>query len=51
MRALVAEKREVALGTLFVTFDLQGEQFDFGYVTDAGTAPLGRRIGASAQPL
>jgi ferredoxin-NADP reductase len=29
VRALVAEKREVALGTLFLTFDLQGEDVDF----------------------
>jgi ferredoxin-NADP reductase len=29
MRALVKEKREVAKGTLLVTFDLQGEEVDF----------------------
>ena len=29
MRARVAEKREVALGTLFVTFDLDGEDVDW----------------------
>ena len=29
MRARVAEKREVALGTLFVTFDLDGEQVEW----------------------
>jgi ferredoxin-NADP reductase len=29
MRALIKEKREVAKGTLFVTFDLLGEEVDF----------------------
>jgi NAD(P)H-flavin reductase len=29
MRATIKEKREVAKGTLFVTFDLQGEEVDF----------------------
>jgi ferredoxin-NADP reductase len=29
MRALIAEKREVAKGTLLVIFDLQGEEVDF----------------------
>ncbi|HET9286439.1 MAG TPA: FAD-dependent oxidoreductase [Gaiella sp.] len=29
MRATIKEKREVAKGTLFVTFDLQGEDVDF----------------------